>query len=558
MESKEGNTDHDDIMKEIERIKKKVGLSLLTKVKQDLEPSAQDTQTTPPQEEEDKANLNKEIQDILSEDKIPNNIDDILENIPSQIVSQRENDTPITLNELQSDLQTNHQFIGTFNPMKQEQIESRPAKEESPSPLQTTQSNQNNVSQISVTSMHKNFQSQLKKIEETNETSKIEEEQNMQLIREMEKDLSIDQRLTHENREIRKNACKEITEMCQNEFDNDEDKKEFFEAFSPWVKFCIEETNAYVLPEALNYFITFNTIFPEQNSNSIKDFFDNIERIASFGISAINELCKRIIFLFVKDKKLFNMIQSELLKCLNNGSLKLIKFINDIYSEMINKNVLSENYIKLIFEKSIHIYNSNKGNVKNNEKRKNYGKLITFIYQIIDDDTNTIKHFVHMTSQKEFDSLLSKVKKANTKFRLYPKFDGEQSERISTVNNNSDSNLNSSSIAQTKGNVEKEKNYGIVPEEVNDLSSVFPNDFFEYVFMTQFQEKLSVLEEVNKILPKIKTIRDKDNKNFTDIYKTIHLSIEDSNILIHLEGIKILGHIARLLMSDINMQKLKL
>ena len=560
MESKEGNTEHDDIMKEIERIKKKVGLSLLTKVKQDLEPSAQDTQTTPPKEEEDKANSNKEnTQDILSDEKIPNNIDDILENIPSQIVSQRETDTPITLNELQSDLQTNHQFIGTFNPMKQEQIESHPAKDEQPSPLQTTQSNQNNVSQISVTSMHKNFQFQLRKIEETNETSKIEEEQNMQLIREMEKDLSIDQRLTHENREIRKNACKEITEMCQNEFDSEEDKKEFFEAFSPWVKFCIEETNAYVLPEALNYFITFNTVFPEQNSNSIKDFFDNIERIASFGISAINELCKRIIFLFVKDKKLFNMIQSELLKCLNNGSLKLIKFINDIYSEMINKNVLAENYIKLIFEKSIHIYNSNKGNVKNNEKRKNYGKLITFIYQIIEDDTNTIKHFVHMTSQKEFDSLLSKVKKLNIKFRLYPKFDGEQSERISTVNNNSDSNLNSSSIAQTKGNIqEKEKNCGMIPEEVNDLSSVFPNDFFEYVFMTQFQEKLSVLEEVNKILPKIKIIRDKDNKNFTDIYKTIHLSIEDSNILIHLEGIKILGHIARLLMSDINVQKLKL
>ena len=560
MESKEGNTDHDDIMKEIERIKKKVGLSLLTKVKQDLEPSAQDTQTIPPKEEEDKANSNKEnTKDILSDEKIPNNIDDILENIPSQIVSQRETDTPITLNELQSDLQTNHQFIGTFNPMKQEQIESHPVKDEQPSPLQTTQSNQNNVSQISVTSMHKNFQSQLRKIEETNETSKIEEEQNMQLIREMEKDLSIDQRLTHENREIRKNACKEITEMCQNEFDSEEDKKEFFEAFSPWVKFCIEETNAYVLPEALNYFITFNTVFPEQNSNSIKDFFDNIERIASFGISAINELCKRIIFLFVKDKKLFNMIQSELLKCLNNGSLKLIKFINDIYSEMINKNVLAENYIKLIFEKSIHIYNSNKGNVKNNEKRKNYGKLITFIYQIIEDDTNTIKHFVHMTSQKEFDSLLSKVKKSNIKFRLYPKFDGEQSERISTVNNNSDSNLNSSSIAQTKGNIqEKEKNCGMIPEEVNDLSSVFPNDFFEYVFMTQFQEKLSVLEEVNKILPKIKIIRDKDNKNFTDIYKTIHLSIEDSNILIHLEGIKILGHIARLLMSDINVQKLKL
>ena len=580
MENSKNNSDDDnmdndkkfndkiDYKKEIDRIKQKISQNLhnASKIKdnltQNLEmpPKGPSVNIEKEEIEKDEKNIKKEnsFNEVEINEKeqekesITNKNEQILENLPSHIISSQQNDLPISLNELQSESNINNQFIGTFNPLQQR---AEPPKKGEDQPLQT-QSNQNNISQLSVSSMHQKFQTQLKKIEETSETNRIEQEQSMLSLREIENKLRIDQRLTHENREIRKNACKEITEMCQNDFDSEEDKKEFFEVFSPWVKFCIEETNAYVIPEALNYFITFNTVFPEQNSNSIKDFFDNIERLTSFGISTINELCKRVIFLFGKDKKLFISTLSELLKCLNNGSIRLLKFIGDVYLEMINKNLLGDNHIKIIFEKSLHIYNSSKGTGKNNtEKRKQYGNIITLIYQIIEDDLPTIKHCVHITSAKEFDTLLSKIKKKEPKYRIYPKLDLDLSEHLATNNNN---DINSNNIIATDGNVpEKEKNANL-PEEVHDLSSVLPNDFFEYVFITQFQKKLTILEEVNKILPKIKSVRDKDNKNFTDIYKIINISIEDSNILIHLEGIKILGHIARLLNNEINVQKVKL
>ena len=506
MENSKNNSDEDDNMdndkkyndkidykKEIERIKQKISQNLqnASKIKENL---TQNLEMLPkdPSVNIEKDEIEKDEKDIKQEnsfneveineqeqekESITNKNVQILENLPSHIISSQQNDLPISLNELQSESNINNQFIGTFNPLQQRP---EPPKKGEDQPLQT-QSNQNNISQLSVSSMHQKFQTQLKKIEETSETNRIEQEQSMLSLREIENKLRIDQRLTHENREIRKNACKEITEMCQNDFDSEEDKKEFFEVFSPWVKFCIEETNAYVIPEALNYFITFNTVFPEQNSNSIKDFFDNIERLTSFGISTINELCKRIIFLFGKDKKLFTSTLSELLKCLNNGSIRLLKFIGDVYLEMINKNLLGDNHIKIIFEKSLHIYNSSKGTGKNNtEKRKQYGNIITLIYQIIEDDLPTIKHCVHITSAKEFDTLLSKIKKKEPKYRIYPKLELDVSEHLATNNNN---DINSNNIIATEGNVpEKEKNVNL-QEEVHDLSSVLPSDFFEYVFI---------------------------------------------------------------------------
>jgi hypothetical protein len=68
---------------------------------------------------------------------------------------------------------------------------------------------------------------------------------------------------------------------------------------------------------------------------------------------------------------------------------------------------------------------------------------------------------------------------------------------------------------------------------------------------------MQILEKSNEILNKIQFVKDKD-KNLIDVYKTINYSIEDSNILIHLEGIKILENICRLINEFINRQKLKL
>ena len=104
----------------------------------------------------------------------------------------------------------------------------------------------------------------------------------------------------------------------------------------------------------------------------------------------------------------------------------------------------------------------------------------------------------------------------------------------------------------------KNNNIQISPDgEVNDILSILPNEFFEYHFAVQFQAKMQILEKSNEILNKIKYVKDKD-KNLIDVYKTINYSIEDSNILIHLEGIKILENICRLINEFINKPKLKL
>ena len=409
---------------------------------------------------------------------------------------------------------------------------------------------------------------QIKLINEKSENNRIEEEKNLLKLKEIENSLELDKRLTHNNREIRKNAIKELCEMCTNFNSDEEDKAKAFECFSPWVKYCLEETNSYVIPESLNFFILFNSLFPNFLSSSMKDFFDNIERYVNFGISSINENCFKIIFLMFQDKKLYNQSLNEIFKLLNTSYIKMVKFLNSLLIAMIENNIISENYVKILFEKLIHIYV--KMGMKITEKKKIYSKLLVYIYNNIEDDYNTIKNNVKLSSNKEIESLFNKIKKNKKKYkyRLYPKTEGLNIENESQVINNGNNNYyeknkrNKTPERRIKeDNKEKNNLNNLIlnnnSPDVNDIISILPNEFFEYHFLTQFQAKIKLLENSNNILNKIKNIRDKE-KNLVDVYKTINYSIEDSNILIHLEGIKLLENICRLVKNFINIQKLKL
>ena len=101
--------------------------------------------------------------------------------------------------------------------------------------------------------------------------------------------------------------------MCTN-FNNDEDNREkAFECFSPWVKYCLEETNSYVIPESLNFFILFNTLFPHFLSVSIKDFFGHSpvlhSRESDFFLSKIGNL--QLFFVYHKNNTFFWKIKSQ-------------------------------------------------------------------------------------------------------------------------------------------------------------------------------------------------------------------------------------------------------
>ena len=439
----------------------------------------------------------------------------------------------------------------------------------SPSSLVNKLSN-NNTSVL----LNLKLDQQIKIINEKSENNRLEEEKTQMKIREIENKLQLDERLTHNNREIRKNALKELSDMCQKDFTTNEDKQKAFEYFSPWIKYCLEETNSYVIPESLNFFIIFNSLFPNFLNISIKDFLDNVERYISFGINSINESCIKIFLMLFDDKKLYNQAFNELIKLLvKSSSLKTIKFLQDIIIILFKKDILQENYIKILFEKIIQIYS--KIDYKNNEKKKIFEKIIISMYLYIEDDYQTIKKNIKLSSYKELDNLFNKLysseyKKHMVTYTLYPRpiqtdIDINNNDSLNNTNNMTDRllsdkiNNKSKSIYEKSSIPTERKNNGVQigsNGEVNDIISVFPNEFFEYHFIVQFQQKMQILEGANEILNKIKFVKDKE-KNLVDVYKTINYSIEDSNILIHLEGIKLLENICRLINKYINLQKLK-
>ena len=418
---------------------------------------------------------------------------------------------------------------------------------------------------------------QIKFIDETSENNRIQEEKTQKKIKQIENKLQLEERLTHNNREIRKNALKELIEMCQNDFKNSQDKQKMFEFFSPWIKYFLGETNSYVIPECLNFFIIFNNFFPGYLSISMKDFFDNVERFISFGIYGINELCVKIFLMMFEDKKLYNQAFNEFMKLLiKTSSIKVYKFIQELIQVLLSKNLLQENYIKILFEKVIHIYvNIN----KNNDKKKIFSQLIQNIYFYIEDDYQEIKRNIKLSSYRELDSLFDKINSSNEKksfitYTLYPR--PIQTEIGNTYNYNNyfnetldlkdriktEESLDNYKFIYERRNLRKtpeKRNLGMINNrgEVIDLVSVLPNEFFEYHFEVQFQAKMQILEKANELLNKIKFVKDKE-KNLVDVYKTINYSVEDSNILIHLEGIKLLENICRLINVYINKQKLKL
>ena len=433
--------------------------------------------------------------------------------------------------------------------------------------------NNNNINlNLDTSILNSKLDQQIKLINEKSEDNRIQEEKNQMKLKEIENSLQLDKRLTHDNREIRKNAIRELCEMCSS--CDEEDKPKTFECFSPWVKYCLEETNSYVIPESLNFFILFNSLFPHFLSSSMKDFFDNIERYINFGISSINENCFKIVFLIFQDKKLFSQSLNEIIKLLNTRFTKMAKFLNGLLVTMIDNNIIPENYVKLLFEKLINVYI--KMGTKITEKKQIYSKLLIYIYNNIEDDYNTsIKNNIKLKSYKETDALFNKIKKNKKqyKYRLYPKTEfnnnnednnDPQITNINKANNFNEKNI-SNKIPERRNNLNEKKekdnlNNLIINNngpDVNDILSVLPSEFFEYHFLTQFQTKIKLLEDTNSALSKIKNIKDKE-KNLIDVYKTINYSIEDSNILIHLEGIKLLENICRLVKDFVNVQKLKL
>jgi hypothetical protein len=411
----------------------------------------------------------------------------------------------------------------------------------------------------------------------------------------IESSLTIDQRLLHQKWQIRKNAYKEVSDIIS----SSENDNEIFDTFSPWLKYFLSETNVIALVESLNTFYTFNKYAMEYRSKLMIDFFDELEKLLNHFKQNLNEVCHKLILLYLNSKKMFNSTFNEIIKKLNSTNLKLVNFIQKLILDLLNEKIhsqegkntidkgdknqnlsnqialsaFSENYIKFLLEKSI-LYYSTSLSSKNIERKKIFAKLITEIYSIIEDHYDVIRKNVNVTNFKDLEKLFKSVKKRkdiHKRFIIYNEtldiiesgggnnFSDQDEELTEVSSKNEVSERNFSGQNKILNKNEKNLQNQIVssPSEACDIISIIPDDFYEIRYVNQFNKKKEILEKTNKILSNLQTIKDK-NKDHREILSSLNYAIDDSNVLVHSEGIKCLNHLSRLLKSSINQSKLKL
>jgi hypothetical protein len=382
----------------------------------------------------------------------------------------------------------------------------------------------------------------LKGIEVAEHEKVLETQKTMEEIQAIEANLKLNERLYHDKWQIRKNAYKEVGELLNFIFmdkseDNEVKRMEAIDTFSPWLKYFISDINVGSLTEGLNTFYIFLTHCAEVRHKALLEFFDELEKLVSMNKNFILDLCKKIISFGFGNKKLNSFIFNELLKKLNSGNYKLLLFIVRLFTDLINeKNAfLTENYLKIIFEKSVINFNS----ANKIERQKLYSELIQKVYSIILDDYDSIKKFNTNTNSKEVFKVLKNVKKDdNSNIVLYerPNQVGQQGDNSISININ-----------------EQEE---AAQHEASDLFSILPVGFLEYQNLDSYGPKKAILESFNSKLSDISVIRDKD-RDYNTILKIIQEALDDSNILVHTEGVKCLSHIGRLLKMNLNQAKLK-
>jgi hypothetical protein len=372
----------------------------------------------------------------------------------------------------------------------------------------------------------------LHKIEVVEHEKELETQKAMEEIHALEAGLKLDQRLYHDKWMIRKNAYREVGELLSFLFeksDNEVERLQAVETFSPWLKYFISDINVGSLAEGLNTFYIFLTHCVENRHKALIEFFDELEKLVSLDKSSIMDLCKKIILFGLGNKKQINFTFNELLKKLNTNNNKLLKFVIDLFSNILRGDVVNESHLKIIFEKSVVNFNS----ASKMEKKILYKKLIQEIYSIIEDDFDVIKKFYPQANTKDMEKVFKNVKKQDNGFILYEKpIDVKESAIINTT--------------------ELEEPV----HEANDLFAILPIGFLEYQNLDSFGPRKAILESFNNKLVTIHTIKEKD-RDYIQILKVLQEAIDDSNVLVHTEAIKCLAHIGRLLKMSINQSKLR-
>lgn len=416
--------------------------------------------------------------------------------------------------------------------------------------------------------------------EKDEEAKKIKEE-----LEKIESGLDLDKRLLHEKWQIRKKAYQEISNLVLHlnekrmETSNEIDLSDALDTFYHWLKYFITDNNVAALMEGLNtFYIYINHCTMEYKQKALIQFFDEFEKLIMQNKLTIHELCLKVILNAVSTKKFTNFTINEILRKLSTTNNKLLAFINRLIEEFLdNPGLINEHYLKLLFERVVTHYNS-RTQSKQIERKKIYGKIISTIFEKINDDLYTLKHSLSLKNEDalNLDKLLSKLNKEkkdnfnnnnNIKlaYTLYEPVKEKEATQPHLGQNschaykNSEQAINpenGSNQLMRYNNPTDAKNYAssnIITETV-DLYSILPNEFFEIPYITALKSKREILENLNKKLADYISVKDREYKEVLNI---VNYTIDDTNVLVNLEGIKLLKNICRLGRNTSNLSKIK-
>jgi hypothetical protein len=466
---------------------------------------------------------------------------------------------------------------------------------------------QNNLKQTTPIIKDENL---LRKIETTNKEKYLEVLREKKELENQESNLTMMQRLTHEKWQIRKHAFKQSADLIftiksninKQEKNNinspsgeaEQELIETMETLFPWFKYLITETNVIALCEGLNSFcFLMDFCSNEQKNKALILFFDELEKLIMHNKSTINDLCLKIVLNVLRVKKFANFVINEIIRELNTNNNKLLMFFYKCVEEMLDdsfsEGAYSEHYLKLLFEKVVFYFSQQQN--KNIERKKIYGKIINSTFEKITDDLETVKHYLNLGSDDlvSIEKLLynadkeKKEQKKNIfKYRLYEaiRISKNQGDINKNTINNRDINLRlktaevnfdpsyypniiknknlvdlnlKSSLKENKNGLENDFDCNAINENI-DLFTILPSEFSDIPYITALKVKKEILDNVNKKLMEITSIKEKNYKDFLNI---VNHAIADTNILINLEGIKILKNFCKLSKSSLNQSKLK-
>lgn len=406
-----------------------------------------------------------------------------------------------------------------------------------------------------------------KKIQELDKEQKADLLREQTRIQHIEKGLKLDKRLTHEKWQIRKNSYQQVKELLrlfsgkyQKEQSNEalEELNDLYCNLFPWIRLMISDLNASALQQGMDTFRTYLELMPSRLANSDKlkrslfeALFEGLDKAVSIGKAQIlNCLCDIIAFNISKENNsCFNFVFVEFVKKLQSCNLKVLSFMQTVLLEKGLLSYLNEAQLKHTVEEICKLIEEMTISRVSIDRKKTLSKILLHILNSIKDTNPCIFASLNpLLNKQDLNKLLAqRTLSAEASLKIFNEAlcntkQGNTFEAIKSTMSKIpiEENLNSEKIAER---ISKE-----LPENLDlNLWEIFEEDFFKLPYMTKFNLRRNLLQRVNFTLARCNSIRLPSSSVLKDVLSVLNYAIEDLNILVYIEALRIVKSLTSLL-----------